>query len=424
MVKRILFIFGLIIVFFFSGYDAIAHDWPQFRGLNRDGVSPEKGLLQKWPQQGPKLIWKTKEDLGEGHSSVAVAKKIIFTTGMIKGEGVLFAFNLQGVLLWKQNYGPEWKRTWPGSRSTPTIIGSKLYLFSGVGKLICFSTEEGEILWSRHLVEEYQGIKTEWGWAESPLIFDDNVICTPAGQRVTMVALNRHSGKTVWTSRSLGEQHAYCTAIKIKRGQNTVIVNRTEHFLFGINGTNGKILWKYDCKEFMKPAKPPQIHPNPPIYRDGFVYITSGYDAGGAKFSLSEDGQKLKLIWTDKILDVFLGGAVLVGGKIYGANYSRKKKSRWISLDWKTGKPLGEMNWDNHQGVTIYADNRLYCYAEKTGELRLIKTEPSFEVTGSFKIPSRQPGSFWAHPAISDGRLYIRHKSQLYCYDIKKLKKE
>lgn len=304
--------------------DVIAHDWPQFRGINRDGISPEKGLLQEWPQQGPKLIWKTKEDLGEGHSSAAVANKRIFTTGMIKGEGVLFAFNLRGELLWKQNYGPEWKNAWPGSRSTPTVKGEKIYVFSGVGRLICFSTEEGKILWSRNLAAEYQGIKTEWGWAESPLIFDDKVICTPAGPKATMVALNRHTGKSVWASESLKEQHAYCSAIKIAAGRNTVIMNRTEHFFFGVNGANGKMLWTYDCKEFMKPAKPPQIHPNPPIYRDRYVYITSGYDAGGAKFLLSKDGGKIELTWLDKTLDVFLGGAVLVNDKIYGANYSRK----------------------------------------------------------------------------------------------------
>ena len=410
----------LAILLILAGFNVMADDWPQFRGKNRDGVSREKGLLQKWPQQGPKLIWISGEKLGLGHASVAIADKQIYTTGMIEGKGILFAFNLKGKLLWKQAYGQEWKKAWPGSRSTPTVIGDKLYLFSGVGELFCFSTKTGKIQWSRHLVEEYQGIKTEWGWAESPLVLGDTVVSMPAGKTATMVAVNRHTGKTVWASQSLGEQHAYCTAIKIKRGKYTVVVNRTEHYFFGINGANGDILWKYDCKEFMKPAKPPQIHPNPPIYHKGCIYITSGYDAGGAKFSLSKNGREVKLIWLDKTLDVFHGGVVLVKDKIYGANYSRKRKSKWISLDWESGKPAGEMNWNKHQGVTIYADNRLYCYAEKTGELRLVKAQPSFEVVGTFKIPSPESGYYWAHPAISNGQLYVRHKNNLYCYNIKK----
>jgi outer membrane protein assembly factor BamB len=414
-------IFWLIVFFFCLGFEGITHDWPQFRGRNRDGISQETGLMQRWPNQGPKLLWTASENLGEGYSSVAVVNNKIFTTGMIKGGGVIFAFNLQGELLWKNIYGPEWRGAWPGTRSTPTVIGDKIYLFSGVGRLFCFSEEERKILWSRDLVEEYQGLKTEWGWAESPLVFGDKVVCTPAGHKATMVALNCQTGKIVWTSQSLGEQHAYCSAIKIGRGKSTVLVNRTEHFFFGVDGINGKILWKFDCKELMKPAKPPQIHPNPPLYHDGHVYFTSGYDAGGAKFSLSEDGLRIKLDWWDKALDVFHGGAVLVKNKIYGASYSRKKRSRWISVDWETGKSVGEMNWDNQQGSLIYADNRLYCYAEKSGEIRLIKADPSFEVMGAFKTPSQQSGFFWAHPAISDGRLYLRHKNRLYCYDIRKL---
>ena len=112
-----------------------ADDWPQFRGIHRDGISREKGLLQHWPHSGPQLLWSSRENIGLGYASVSLAEGKIFTTGLLNGEGVLFAFTLKGDLLWKTVYGPEWTGAWRGSRSTPTVVKGRIYLFSGVGRL-------------------------------------------------------------------------------------------------------------------------------------------------------------------------------------------------------------------------------------------------------------------------------------------------
>ena len=408
----------LLLLFSIIGSQCFADDWPQFRGPNRNGVSHETGLLMQWPPGGPKLLWAVTENLGEGYSSPAIANGLIFATGMIETMGILFAFDLEGKLKWKKIYGPEWEGSWRGTRSTPTIDSSRVYVHSSLGVVYCYDTKTGKLIWTRDVAGDYEGIQTEWGWAESLLIVDDKVICTPAGKRVTMVALNKTTGEIVWDKTNLGEQHAYCSPILIERGGKKIVISRTELIFFGINAANGDILWTYDCEELMKPAKHPHIHPNLPIYHNGNVYITSGYDAGGFMFKISEDGNSIELQWHEKTLDVFLGGAVLVDDHIYGASYARNRRSEWISLNWDTGEPQYKGQWNHNQGVILYADDRLYCYDEKTGELALVEVGPAFRVISSFKIQNTSTKFYWAHPSISGGRLYVRHGRQMWCYDI------
>ncbi len=405
-------------VILLTGSPCIAEDWPQFRGSNRDGINHETGLLKKWPLSGPKLLWAVSENLGEGYSSAAIADGLVFVTGMIDSMGTLFSFDLEGNLRWKREYGPEWRNAWRGTRSTPTINSSNVFVHSGLGAVYCYDAETGKLIWAKDVAGDYEGIQTEWGWAESLLIVDDKVICTPAGNSATMVALNKRTGEVVWDKPKLDEQHAFCSPILIERGGKKIIISRTELVFFGVNAENGDVLWTYDCEELMKPAKHPHVHANLPIYRDSNIYITSGYDAGGFMFQVSGDGNSIELIWHEKTLDVFLGGAVLVNGYIYGSNYARNRRSEWISLNWETGKAIYQAPWNQNQGAILYADERLYCYDEKTGELALVSVGPEFEVISSLKIQKTNAQFYWAHPSISDGRLYIRHGSHMWCYDI------
>jgi len=411
-------IFTWVLLFTIIGSPCFAEDWPQFRGPNRDGISRETGLLKQWPAGGPKLLWTVSENLGEGYSSAAIANGLVFVTGMIESMGTLFAFDLQGKLVWKTIYGPEWRGAWRGTRSTPTIDSSRVYVHSGLGAVYCYDTKTGKLIWTRDVAGEYEGIQTEWGWAESLLIVENKVICTPAGKKATMVALNKTTGEVVWDKPNLGEQHAFCSPILFERGGKKIVISRTELIFFGINAENGDILWTYDCEELMKPAKPPHVHPNLPIYYNGNVYITSGYDAGGFMFEVAEDGNSIELKWHEKMLDVFHGGAVLVDNFIYGSNYARNRRSEWISINWGTGEPKYKAQWNSNQGAILYADERLYCYDEKMGELALVEAGPEFRVISSFNIQQSNAQSYWAHPSISDGRLYVRHGKHLWCYDI------
>ena len=249
-------------------------NWAQWRGPNRDGKSTEKGLLKKWPEQGPKLLWSV-EGLGTGFSTVSIADGLIYTTGMKDGKGILFAFDLQGNPKWEEPYGPEWAKGHPGTRCTPTVDQGCVYVISGMGAVACFDARTGEEKWIVDPFSKFAGKYPMWGIAESPLIVEDLVICTPGGEEATMVALDKKTGQTVWKTKSTGQRSSYCSPILVKRGNRNLIITMTGHSVIGVDAANGEILWQYDCKLYQ--AKPGRaINPNTPIYQDGYIYVTSG----------------------------------------------------------------------------------------------------------------------------------------------------
>ncbi len=113
----------LLLSILLAGGVCFGDDWPQFRGPNRNGKSAETGLLKKWPEGGPEMLWSV-GSLGIGFSSAVVADGFIYTTGMLNGEGFLFAYDLAGNLKWKVSYGPEWRRSHRGTRTTPKKNGA------------------------------------------------------------------------------------------------------------------------------------------------------------------------------------------------------------------------------------------------------------------------------------------------------------
>ncbi len=383
-------------------------NFSQWRGLNRDGKYPDKNLLQKWPDQGPVLLWQI-DNIGQGHSSVAVANDHIFVTGMVKKEGILHCFDLDGQLLWKSSCGPEWSKSYPGSRSTPTVVGNDLYLVSGTGRVVCFYALTGKQRWAVEMFEQFPAENIEWGIAESPLVDGNRVICTPGGSSVNIVALNRFTGETVWISKGNGDPSAYCTPILVEHNGTRLIVTMTAESILGVDAENGKVYWRVPQRQEYN------IHANTPLYYEGKIFCISGSEnsSGAVVLQLSTDGKKVKEVWRNKKVDNLIGGVVLHEGYLYGSRY---EKDEWFCVDWRSGsiQYISEMFG---RGAIIYADGMFYCYSER-GMLGLIKADAkNFEVISSIKIKNGR-GPHWAHPVIAQGRLYIRHGGSLLVFDI------
>ena len=389
---------------------SFSEDWPQWRGIHRDGKSPETKLLAEWPEEGPKLLWQV-DGVGEGHASMAVAGGLVYTTGMVgeDAEGVLSAIDLSGQLVWQTNYGPEWKGMYPGARTCPTVDGDRGYILSGTARLVCFDSKTGAILWSENIDERFAGLDPRVGYAESLLVDGDKVICTPGGEDASLVALDKTTGETIWTTVGFSDQSAYCSPILVERGGSRLIVTVTARSLAGVDVETGELVWR---APFDVDAEDPN-HSVSPVYEDGRIYITSGHRDGGCMYELAADGTSVEQRWTDQTLNTLHGGLVIVARYVYGTS----TKGRWICLDLATGNVMYETRGVG-MGSVIYADGMLYCYGEK-GTLGLVKALPSgYELVSSFKIPN-DGGPHWAHPVISDGRLYVRHGNAILAYDIR-----
>ncbi|NQT26729.1 PQQ-like beta-propeller repeat protein [candidate division KSB1 bacterium] len=407
MIPKQTFFILTILMLSQSLFAADVHQW---RGPNRDGIYPEKNLLKKWPEKGSQLLWKF-EGLGEGHSTVTIVNRRIYTTGMIDSMGYVFALEQNGSILWKKQYGREWTKNYPGSRSTPTIVDGRLYLLSSLGRLLCLNTENGDEYWTLDIMKQFGAKQINWGMTESLLIDNERVFCTPGGIDANVVALNRFTGKTIWTSKGNGEPSAYCSPILVRHGKKKLIVTMTAESVLGIDAETGTCYWHLPQHQQHK------IHANSPVYRDGYILCASSYDktehSGTALFKLSKEGTQAELVWRNDEFKNLMGGVIVTDGFIYGSNY---RSGGWKCLDWQTGT-IQYTTENFGLGAMVYADGLFYCYSEK-GDVGLVKaTQQSFEVISSFKI-TEGTGVHWAHPVISDGRLYIRHGDVLLVYSI------
>ncbi len=395
----------------------VAADWPQFRGPNRDGKSKETGLLKEWPEGGPKLLWQV-EGLGEGYSSAAISKGMVYITGMIEHDGFVFAFDLDGQPKWKVRYGKEWTRSYQAARCTPTVEDDRLYITSGLGVIYCLNAISGEVVWSLDAAEKYQAQFPRWGMSENVLIEADKVICTPGGEIASIIALDKMTGKVVWECRELSQQSSYCNPLAFTRGQNRIVVTMLADSVVGLDASTGKLLWRDDFDEYHVDRRR-NVNANAPIHHDGRVYTTSGYSNGGAMLQISADGASVQRVWTDQVLDVHHGGVLLVDGYIYGSTWTSNSRGDWASLRWDDGKVMYDTKWNGNKGSVIYADGMLYCYDERSGDVGIVKPTPDeFKVVSRFTI-TKGKGPFWAHPSIADGRLYLRHGDYLMVYDIR-----
>jgi len=401
-------VYKIVLFFCLFTFSHADDNFSQWRGENRDGKYPDKNLLKKWPDKGPELLWQI-DNIGEGHSSAAMANSLIFVTGTIKKEGVLHCFDMDGKLLWKSSYGAEWFKSYAGSRSTPTVIGNNLYLISGMGRIVCFDALTGKEQWSLDMLEKFNAENIEWGIAESPLVDGDLVICTPGGPSENIVALNRFNGKTVWTSEGNGDLSAYCSPLLVEHNGTRLIVTMTAKSILGIDTENGKVHWRIPQRQEFG------IHADTPLYHDGKIFCISGSDnsSGAVVLELSADGKEVSELWRHTDADNLIGGVILHDGFIYGSRY---EKDEWFCVDWNTGA-LQYISEEIGGGSIIFADGLFYCYGER-GTLGLVDANADkFEVISSIKIKSGK-GPHWAHPVIDKGRLYIRHGGSLLVFDI------
>jgi outer membrane protein assembly factor BamB len=391
---------------------ADAPSWPRFHGPNGDSISSETGLLKKWPDEGPKLLW-TARGIGQGYAGVTIAMGRIYTAGDVGDDLVVFALDMDGRIQWQAKNGAAWTASQPGARGTPTIDGDRLYHENAHDDVICLDARTGRKLWSVNLASELGGKRDEFGRAESVLIDGDHVICCPGGAAAA-AALNKNSGRTIWKSPSANEPASYVSPILAEYRGLRMILTMSSRSLIGVNADTGDLLWQF---EFYTPRYVANCVT--PIYHDGQVFITGGYGLGCVLLKINVKGDKATVepAWRSKELDNRHGSAILLDGYVYGASHFNNK-GRWVCLDWKTGRKTYAERGVGEGSLTC-ADGLLYTISER-GKVGLVRPTPSgHELISQFEIPQGGEGPAWAHPVVCGGRLYLRHGDRLYAFDVR-----
>jgi outer membrane protein assembly factor BamB len=385
-------------------------DWPQWQGQDRTAVSRETGLLQDWPKEGPKLLWKS-DNLGGGFSTPSVAAGRVFGMGFRDKDEVVWALDEKtGAEVWSVKIADANRKVGysEGPRCTPTVDGERLYVLGLGADLVCLKTADGAEVWRKNLRKDFEGKVGGWGYSESPLLDGDKILCTPGGKTATLAALNKMNGETIWKGAvPKGDPAHYSSIIAVDFEGKRQYIQFLGGGVVGLSG-DGVYLWRYD-------------HPHngtancsTPLYRDGQVFAASSYGTGGGLAKLRRDGDKVHAeeVYFTKKMKNHHGGMVLLGDYLYGSD-----EGSLTCLEFKTG----EVQWAERKagkGSIAYADGRLY-YRNEGGPMILVEANPKKYIEHGRFTPPRTGKPAWPHPIVANGKLLIRDQQYLYCYEVK-----
>lgn len=402
-------LFALVMAASVAGVSVFGADWPQWRGPERTGLSKETGLLKQWPASGPRRVWQI-SSLGSGYGSIAIQGDRIFVQSLVGRQSSVASLNLSdGRIIWSKALGPTSQEDrGPGPRSTPTLDGDRLYVLTESGDLAALKVLDGSVLWQRNILRDFRGRNITWLISESPLVDGDKVIVTPGGPGAGVVALDKMTGKTIWTSKELNDEAGYSSVIAADVQGVRTLMTLTGAAGVGIRAADGKLLWSYAR------AANNTANITTPIFHDNKVFYSSSYGTGGALLGLTAQagGVRAQEIYFTKELANHHGGIVLVNGYLYGFH-----NAILTCLEFATGK----MMWRDRsvgKGSLTYADGNLYILSEDH-VVGLVEATPSgYKEKGRFEIADQGLPS-WAHPVVSGGRLYLRDQTTLTSYDIR-----
>jgi outer membrane protein assembly factor BamB len=398
-----------------SGTDSARCEWPGFHGPDRQNKSRETGLLTAWPEGGPDLLW-TVSGLGEGYASVSIAEGLIYTAGSVDDQSYVFAYDLDGNLIWKKPNGPAWKvevswaTGYDGSRSTPTYDNGIVYHLSEASRLTAYDAKTGEEIWSRDLMSDFAASMPDYGFTESVLIDGDRLFVRPAGRRGFQVCLDKKTGETLWTNIEIPGTYAYNSAVLHDFGGYRQVIGASSSCYYGVDSETGALLWTVDFEN------PYEVNCTDAVVSNEYVLMSNGEGGSSLLVRLHASGDKItpERVWQNEIMDNYHGGIIFHEGYFYGSGDHNRG---WFAIELLTGEQM----WKSSptMGSITYADGMLYLYNEN-GRMKLVRATPDlYEETGEFQLPNRGKGPFWAHPVVCGGRLYLRHADQLYAYTVK-----
>jgi outer membrane protein assembly factor BamB len=411
-----------------------AADWPQYRGPNRDDVSVETGLLQKWPASGPTLLW-TYKDAGVGYSGPAIVGDRLFTLGGREETEFLLALDLKAMRegtvreAWSASIGPlfQWKgnRWSAGPSATPTVDGERIFALGGNGDLVCAETATGKELWRKNLPKAFEaqvnpiggGPKNlGWGFTWSPLVDGDKLVCVPGGPKGTVAALDKATGRVLWRSTEVTDQAAYTSPMPAEIEDVRQYVVLTNQAVFAVAADDGRLLWRHSRRYGTEVV-------NSPLIRGPYVYTTVGAGGGCDLIKIARKGGTFAVeeVYANKNLANHHGNVLRVGDHVYGFSPGRG----WVCQQFETGDIVWSEKAKLRDGSVVFADGRLYCYTEGDGTIALVQASPKgWHESGRFKIPQQSTqrqaqGRIWTPPVVAGGRLFLRDQELLFCYEVK-----
>ena len=414
----------------------LADDWPQWMGPERDNVWREDGILQAFPDGGPKVLWRS--EVAGGYSGPAVANGRVFVTDYVTAdnvkvpnferkqftgvERVLCLDQRNGEPIWKHEYPVKYAMSYPaGPRCTPNVDNGLVYTLGGEGNLICFETETGELRWSKNLVEEYQTKTALWGYASHPLIDGDKLICIVGGQRSHVVAFDKESGEELWRAITAPEQ-GYSPPTIIHAGGTRQLILIRPDAVSSLDPETGNEYWSIDYE-----ATNGSIIMSP-IHAGDYLYV-GGYSNQNLLLKLGSDEPTAEEVWRNLNKQAVSPVSVqpfLDGDTIYGID----QNGEFIAFDFKTGKrfwatpqPFGLRPVQSATAFIVRQADRYWLFTEQ-GELLIADlSNDGLKIMDKAKVIEPTNVAFgrdvvWSAPAFASRCAFIRNDKECICVDL------
>jgi outer membrane protein assembly factor BamB len=321
------------------------------------------------------------------------------------------ALDLEGKKQWQTPAGGAWTGSHSGTRSTPTIDDDRIYFQNPLGELFCLDAASGKPIWNVNVLERFGSSNITWALAESILVDGNHVISTPGGPQTAVVALDKMTGDTVWQSPSAeGDLAGYATPTLVEYEGKRLLMTFTAKAIICVDADTGKLYWRVPHETSY------DVNALKPICREGQVFVSSGYGTGSRMLKVKVAGDQVEVeeVWTNPDLDNHHGGVLFRDGYLYGAKFGRD----WACLEWTSGRTVYSAPGVGKGSLTC-ADGMLYTLSEKLDMGLVAASSEGFEVVSRFRLPEEGEGPSWAYPVVCGGRLYLRHDTHLFCYDVR-----
>jgi outer membrane protein assembly factor BamB len=389
---------------------APSHDWPQFRGANRDGVSAETGLLASWPAGGPRQAWRVK--IGPGYSGIAVVGQRLYTMYAADHEGKALEFAAAfdaatGRELWRTAVGDKHVGDFgDGPRSTPTVAGDTVYVLGARGDLAALAAADGAVRWRVQLTEAFGSKVPYFGFSTSVLVDGEQVVVEGGGKEgKSFAGLDRKTGATRWTSGNGPDEPSYNSAISFSVGGKTRYAYIVGASLKCIDA-GGSEVWSHPW------TYPGETHATPIFIAPDRIFASGAEGVGATllRFVEQEGTARVEEVWKSANMRNHFSASVVRDGHVYGFDNA---SLRCLSLD------KGESAWVRRglgKGSLVLADGHLVVLSDQ-GLLVLVEATPEgYKEKGSVQALQ---GRCWTSPSLAHGRVYLRNYEEMVCYDLK-----
>lgn len=376
-----------------------ASDWPRFRGPDGNGIS-----LEEWNPKAlarPKARWGL--NVGEGHASLTVVGKRLFTLGNLGGNDIVYCLDAEtGKQVWRFGYACP-AGNFGGPRASAVVDGGFLYTMSRQGDAFCLDAETGKAKWHRNLAKDHKAATLDYGICGSPRVVGDLVLynaCTSG------VALNKLTGETVWASAKGPCGYATPVTLTYQGKEAAAIFSATELVLVEV--ATGRRLGSYGWQTSF------DANAADPVLLDGKLFITSGWERGCALLDLS--GVLVRSLWENKSLSSQLSSPVYLDGHLYGID-SNTPNGQIRCLD----AARGEVKWTQkgqYENMSVAGGKILAI--DKRGVLTVAEASPAaFKEIARVNVLNAKARN-WTAPVLANGLLYCRNgEGDIVCLDVR-----